>query len=409
MFKATRRLLSAAACALGLWSAAAQADTITFWVNAPMAPNPSAPIYEEIRAFEARTGHKVNLQPIPFQELEQRLFVALGSGAGPDVMAIDTAWMAAFADAGVLGDLTERTRPVAAQYQPGPLASGRYKGRQYGLPWYTNNVALFVNNDMLKAAGFSAPPKTWAEFRAVAKAMRALGPDKYGLTMGSGRFGVFQLYSFIWQNGGELIEESGRVRVGEPAVAEAFALFTDMYRIDKSIPDTVLTAQSWDEVFAPFIQGRAGMVISGDWTIGSIRRGAPNLNYSIAPLPAGVRPATVIGGFNLTVNAKSKSPAAAAELALFLTGPRSIEAMRKADRLSAQASATTPEALAALPANQRPFMAQAAYGRPRPNVPIWAEVHSSILAPAWDASLRGLTTPQAAVQKAAAEINAQMK
>ena len=56
MFKATRRLLSAAACALGLWSAAAQADTITFWVNAPMAPNPSAPIYEEIRAFEARTG-----------------------------------------------------------------------------------------------------------------------------------------------------------------------------------------------------------------------------------------------------------------------------------------------------------------------------------------------------------------
>jgi maltose-binding protein MalE len=54
-------------------------------------------------------------------------------------------------------------------------------------------------------------------------------------------------------------------------------------------------------------------------------------------------------------------------------------------------------------------MAQAAYGRPRPNVPIWAEVHSSILAPAWDASLRGLTTPQAAVQKAAAEINAQMK
>jgi maltose-binding protein MalE len=83
--------------------------------------------------------------------------------------------------------------------------------------------------------------------------------------------------------------------------------------------------------------------------------------------------------------------------------------MRKADRLSAQASATTPEALAALPANQRPFMAQAAYGRPRPNVPIWAEVHSSILAPAWDASLRGLTTPQAAVQKAAAEINAQMK
>jgi ABC-type glycerol-3-phosphate transport system substrate-binding protein len=408
MFKLTR-LLRAAACALGLWGAAAQADTITFWVNAPMVPNASSPVYEEVRAFEARTGHKVNVQAIPFQELEQRLFVALGGGAGPDVMAIDTAWMAAFADAGVLADLTERTRPAASQYQPGPLASGRYQGRQYALPWYTNNVALFVNNDMLKAAGYAAPPKNWAEFRAVAKAMRALGPDRFGLSMGAGRFGVFQMTAFIWQNGGELIDDSGKVRVGEPAVAETFALFTDMYRVDKSIPDTVLTAQSWDEVFAPFIQGRAGMLISGDWTIGAIRRGAPNLNYTIAPLPVGVRAATVIGGFNLAVNAKSKSPAAAAELALHLTGPRSVEAMRKADRLSAQASAATPDALAKLPENQRPFMAQAPVGRPRPNVPIWAEVHSSILSPAWDASLRGVLTPQAAVQKAAAEINAKMK
>jgi hypothetical protein len=54
MLKLTKRLLRIAACTLGLWGAVANADTITFWVNAPMAPNPSAPIYEEIRAFEAR-------------------------------------------------------------------------------------------------------------------------------------------------------------------------------------------------------------------------------------------------------------------------------------------------------------------------------------------------------------------
>jgi hypothetical protein len=36
-------------------------------------------------------------------------------------------------------------------------------------------------------------------------------------------------------------------------------------------------------------------------------------------------------------------------------------------------------------------------------------VHSSILSPAWDTSLRGLMTPQAAVQKAASEIAAKMK
>ena len=408
MLKLTKKLLRIAACTLGLWGAVANADTITFWVNAPMVPNAQAPLYDEIRAFETQTGHKVNLQAIPFQELEKRLFVALGGGAGPDVMAIDNAWLAAYADAGVLADLTDRTRSVASEYQPGPLASGRYEGRLYALPWYTNNVALFVNNDMLKAAGFSAPPKNWTEFRAVAKAMRGLGADKYGLAMGAGRFGVFQMTSFIWQNGGELVDDAGKVRVGEPAVAETFQLFTDMYRVDKSIPDTVLTAQSWDEVFAPFLQGRAGMLISGDWTIGSIKRVAPNLNYSIVPLPTGKRAATVIGGFNLAVNAKTKSPAAA-DLVMFLTGPRSVEAMRKADRLSAHMTATTPDAIAKLPEAQRPFRSQAAAGRARPSIAIWAEVHSSILSPAWDTSLRGLMTPQAAVQKAASEIAAKMK
>ena len=94
---------------------------------------------------------------------------------------------------------------------------------------------------------------------------------------------------------------------------------------------------------------------------------------------------------------------------MFLTGPRSVEAMRKADRLSAHMTATTPDAIAKLPEAQRPFMSQAAAGRARPSIAIWAEVHSSILSPAWDTSLRGLMTPQAAVQKAASEIAAKMK
>jgi ABC-type glycerol-3-phosphate transport system substrate-binding protein len=174
------------------------------------------------------------------------------------------------------------------------------------------------------------------------------------------------------------------------------------------VPDTILTAQSWDEIHAPFIQGRAGMVITGDWGISAVKRGAPDMKFSIVPLPVGKQAATVIGGFNIAVNAKAKSPAAI-DLALWLTGPRSIELMRKYDRLSAQVAATSPDALAKLPPEQKPFMAQAAAGRARPVVAAWTEVHASVLSPAWDAVVRGLVTPQAAMQKAADEIRAKLQ
>ncbi|WP_165867702.1 sugar ABC transporter substrate-binding protein [Mesorhizobium sp. DCY119] len=384
-----RKSVASAAIAIGLGLSPAMADNIVFWVNSPLASGPDAPIYAEIKAFEKETGHTVEVQSVAHMEMERNLFVALSGGAGPDVMALDIAWVAGLADAGLLADLSEKSKPFAAEYQAGPLASGRFDQRQYAMPLYTNNVALFVNDRMLKEAGINKAPANWEEFHKAAVAMTNKDKDTYGLTFGGSRMGAFQLYSFIWENGGDIIDETGKVRVGEPGAVDAVDFLAKLYTENHAMPESVLTAGSWDEVNAPFIQERAGMLISGDWALSALEKGNPKLEFSVHPLPTGKQAATVIGGYNLAINANSSVQDASWELVRWLTGPRSVELMKKYDRLSATVAATTPEAIAALPEKQRPFMQQADAGKARPVVAAWSQIHNEIIANVWDSVLRG--------------------
>ncbi|WP_309084386.1 sugar ABC transporter substrate-binding protein [Chelativorans sp.] len=392
------------ALAVGMGMSPAMADNVVLWVNSPLASAPDAPIYEELQAFEAETGHAVEVQPVAHMEMERNLFVALSGGAGPDVMALDIAWVAGLADAGLLADLTEKSEPLAAQFQKGPFASGRFEQKQYALPLYTNNVALFVNDKMLAEAGIEKAPTNWDEFRQAAIAMTDEEKGTYGLTFGGGRMGAFQLYSYIWQNGGDIIDTEGNVRVGEAGAVGAVDFLGKLYTEDKAMPEAVLTAGSWDEVNAPFIQERAGMLVSGDWAISALKNGNPDLDWSVHPLPAGKEAATVIGGYDLAINANSSVPDASWQLVEWLTGPRGVELMRKYNRLSAAAGATAPEAIASLPEEMRPFMEQADAGRARPVVAQWSQIHNEIIANAWDSVLRG--TP---AQEAMAEADKQIK
>lgn len=400
------RRVTPAPLALALLAAgtlAAQADDLVLWVNSPMAGEGAA-LFDEIAAFEAETGHSVEVQAVAHLEMQRNLIVAMSSGAGPDVMALDIAWVPVIADAGLLMDLTDHAAPVADMYQPGPLFAGQFEGRQYAMPWYTNNVALYVNNRMLAEAGIDSPPATWEEFEAAAIAMTALGDDSYGLTLGSAGTGAFQIYSFIWQAGGELIDTDGNVRLNEPEAIRAVEFISGLYTEHRAIPDTVLTAMTWDEVNGPFLEERAGMLISGDWALGAINRGAPDLDFSVVPLPVGERAAAVIGGYNIGVNANTGSPEAALALMDWLTGERSTEVMPRYNRMAGTMAAAAPEVVETLPPNQQAFLAQAPVGVPRPPVAGWADIHTNVTGTMWDQVIRGMPVDEA---MAAAQVAAE--
>ncbi|MEO3998374.1 sugar ABC transporter substrate-binding protein [Mesorhizobium sp. CAU 1732] len=394
--------VTAAAILVGLGMTPALADNIVLWVNAPLASGPDAPIYEELKAFEAESGHTVEVQAVPHMEMERNLFVAMSGGAGPDVMALDIAWVAGLADAGLLLDITEQSASIADQYQPGPLAAGRFQQKQYALPLYTNNVALFVNDKMLADAGIEKAPTNWQELHDAAVAMTNAEKETFGISFGGNRMGAFQLYSFIWQNGGEIIDAEGKSHVGDPEAVEAVDFLAKLYTESKAMPESVLTAGNWDEVHAPFVQERAGMVVSGDWAIAAIEKGNPNLEFSVHPLPVGKQAGTVIGGYNLAIRSDTAVPDASFALVEWLTGPRSVEFMAKYNRLSALEAAATPEAIAKLPEQMQPFMSQAGAGHPRPVVASWSQMHSDVFGNLWDSVIRGKPASEAMAEANAA-------
>lgn len=388
--------------ALALWPAAAPAADLSVWMNMTMRTPDTAEWDRFIDDFEQRTGHTVDTQFFPHGEMQRRLFTALASGAGPDVLAVDFGWVAGFAKAGFLEDLTDDVDPE--DYVRAAFESGSVVGGQYSLPLYTDNLALWVNNEMLAEAGHDAPPATWDELRTISKDMAALGEDKFGLSLGSSHWGVYQWYPFIWQNGGEIIDGEGDVRVAEPEAVEALDFLTSLHLEDGSIPANVLTARSWDEVNAPFIQERAGMLITGDWGLGPILAANPDLDFSIHPLPAADERATIIGGYHIAVNAATEHRDAAVEFVKSITGPDALELLRYTKRMSPNIAAQAPEEVAKYDARMQTFVTQAVDGRARPfEQSKWAEM-DKILAGAWDRAIRGEGDPADILADAAAQI-----
>ncbi|WP_308164821.1 ABC transporter substrate-binding protein [Nonomuraea sediminis] len=89
--------VTAAACGSGGDGATSgTARTLTYW-----ASNQAASIeldrkvlQPELDKFEQQTGIKVNLEVIPWSDLQNRILNAAASGQGPDVVNIGNTWSA---------------------------------------------------------------------------------------------------------------------------------------------------------------------------------------------------------------------------------------------------------------------------------------------------------------------------
>ncbi|MBV1693157.1 MAG: sugar ABC transporter substrate-binding protein [Hyphomicrobiales bacterium] len=392
-------LAAGAALGLGIRPAQAQSTELNVWVVESL-PRPNMALWEQFLAeFTSRTGHKVKAQYIAHGQMQQRLFVALSSGTGPDVLMTDNGFIPGFAEAGLLLDLTDRVK--ATDYLPAVLPGGAYGGRQYAVPVYVNNQMLFVNHTLLNEARVSRAPETWEELKQTAVAMRALGQDRFGLSLGSSIWGASQWYNFIWQNDGEIVDLQSKVRFNEPAAVESLEFLGGLVTKERVCPPSVLTARSWDEVHAPFVQGRAGMMLSGDWAIGTILSGAPQLDWTTVVLPRGRKSATAVGCYMTAINKDTKTPDAAFAFVSWLTtGDRCVEMLRAVSRISASARSLAPEHLEKLDPRVRTSLLQAQSGHWRPPVTSWVQI-DQLLATAWDKVIRSEMPAKAALDEAA--------
>lgn len=199
------------------------------------------------------------------------------------------------------------------------LDAFKEKGKIYGFPKDYSTLALFYNKKMFKEAGISAPPKTWDELEDAAKKLTK-GQKVYGLGVLPQ---VERLYYMAQSGGGQMITND-KATFAEDRVVRALQPLLDMHLKDKTAAQpSEVGSGSAGEMFG---QGRAAMVMEGNWNIPFMEDTFPKIDYGTAEIPTvNGKKGTMSFTVGYVMNAESKHKKASWELIKYLTGKEGMK------------------------------------------------------------------------------------
>jgi multiple sugar transport system substrate-binding protein len=229
--------------------------------------------------WSAESG--VNAEVIVASDLNQQLSQGFSSNNPPDLFYLSTDQMAAYAATDSLEPYAENLSN-ADDFYPNLREAFTYDGQFMCAPKDFSTLALIINSDMWAEAGLADDdiPTTWEELTAVAEQLTT--EDHVGLGYGPEvqRIGVFMA-----QAGGAFLDEAGTTAVVDsPENAEALQFVKDQMAAGDFSFSSDLGAGWGGEAFG---NGLAAMVIEGNWIAGAMTNDFPDVNYTVAELPAG--------------------------------------------------------------------------------------------------------------------------
>ncbi len=376
----------------------------------PLWGDPTA--FRELLAGFSRSHPEIEVvtELVPNDEdlLHQMYLTALDGGDQSfDVMVLDIVWVAEFARAGWIADLSAEVPPAAleADLLPGAAAVAVQDGRTWALPWYIDVGLLYYRKDLL-----TAPPRTYQELAAAVRAVRTVQPGMAGYLWQARQYEGLScnVFEALWGHGGQASQD-GRLVIDSPAARAGLTWLRSLIA-DGLSPASVLSSAE-EETRRRFQAGDALFMRNWPyaWALLEAPGSAVRGRVAIAPLPSltGAPGPGALGGWFLAVNAHV-SPArrhAAAQLIAYLTSPDAalVMAARYA-RNPARRSVYADPRLAA----QAPFIAGllplVERARPRPVTPYY-ELLSDTLQGELSGAVIGLRSPAHALARAQRQID----
>ena len=266
---------------------------IRFW-NFGGTPNFFTWIDASVADFNAtHSDVKVVKDQKSWNMIRELLYTNFSAGTGPDVVTGHANYAAEFGEVGyylpleTFGDFDS----VKTHFMPNIMETTTYEDSHYGLPFSALVFVLMCNKDLFDAEGLE-PPRTWSEFRDVAKRLTKDTDgdgtvDQWGLVLQGGDRGGFsyRLAPFIYKAGGDILSDDlSEVKLDEPAAVSAVQMFADMHQIDGSITPGFL-AYTHSETNDLFISNRVAMTIEGPWFRPNIDDIAPGKGFYTVPVP----------------------------------------------------------------------------------------------------------------------------
>jgi arabinogalactan oligomer/maltooligosaccharide transport system permease protein len=358
------------------------------------------------REFEtANPGVKVDILYRETEELRSAYQSAVMGGSGPDLIYGPSDQVGPMSTMGIIAPLEKIFTPdeLAEFHQ---LALINYRDHLYMIGDRIGNFLMLIYNKKL----LKEPPKTVEELTATAKKLTVDidgdgRTDQFGLA-----FNFTEPYFFVpWIGGfGEsFLSADGHPNLATKATVDAFTLIRDWKLKDRIIPSEC----DYEMANSLFKQGRAAMVINGDWSWGDYLEA--KIDFGIAPLPqvkaTGRWPTPLVGttGYSLNPNLEKDRRDTAIRFLRFM--------------LSSHAQEKFTQAVSTFPSLLRLQDSEAVKSNPilRDAVPIMARGQQMSVAPelraVWDSLRReyqsvlgGVTEPEEASRRAQADSLAQI-
>ncbi len=345
---------------------------------------------------------KVEIVPeyIPLPELKKQLSIGLVGDDLPDLVTVDNPDHAAFSAMGTFEDITKRLSKwnQLNKFFKGPVQSTIYNDKHYGLPFYSNCLALYYNKTMLDQAGIK-PPRNFGEVLEAAKKLTT--KDHYGLAICAARSeeGTFQFLPWLIAAGGNYSE------LDSPQAKKALQMYIDLIKNGSMSKEVINWGQP--DVEKQFAAGKAAMMINGPWQISSLKKDAADMNWKVTLFPRDAKQASVLGGYNIAI-IKGKHVDDSFRFLTYLCSP---DVMAKFCELSGHLPSRTDVAQRDTWQNDpilKVFMQQMKYAMPRGPHPKWPEFSGAIQIAIQEAIIE-YKTPEQALKDAAAKVKNIMK
>lgn len=361
--------------------------------------------------FERRNpGVTVRVQQIPWSAAHEKLLTAFVGDTMPDVFQAGNTWLPELVALRAVTPLDERidSSSVVARddFFAAALDATEISGVIHAVPWYVDTRLLFYRKDLLRAAGYVKPPRTWDSWIAAMQHIRSRGsPDSRPILLPVNEWEVPVIFAL--QHGASLLRDGGRYGdFRSPEFRAGFADYLALFRDDLAIPPGAQV----NNPYAAFRHGEFCFYPSGPWSIGELRRRWPASmqgDWATMPLPShdGTYPGvSIAGGASLAMFAGSRHQDEAWKLIEYLAAPETqLRFQRSTGDLPARKSAWSAELRESVPT--RAFWQQFQRVRATPKVAEWERIAQTIARHS-EAAIRGMESPGEALIALDAEVDA---
>ncbi|MFO7689564.1 MAG: extracellular solute-binding protein [Cryobacterium sp.] len=214
-------------------------------------------------------------------DLNQQLAQGFAAQKPADVFYLSTDALAGYASNGSLlaygDDLANKD-----DFYPSLISSFTYEGEFYCAPKDFSTLGLVINTDLWAQAGLTDAdiPTTWDELAGVSRTLTT--DTQVGLALG-GEYA--RLGAFMAQAGGSLMNEDSTEVTANSAENVAGLEYAQTLLNDGVMSYASEIGAGWGgEAFGKQL---SAMTIEGNWITGAMKSDFPDVNYTVAELPAG--------------------------------------------------------------------------------------------------------------------------